>query len=206
MPGFGESMRRMVIAAAVAAGAVGTAVAQQFELTPFAGIRLGGEFEDGTTAETRELDESPSFGIIAGFPLGQAGTLESVWSHPEGNGGAGGEGGDVVELDLDAITLGGTYEWVRERTRPFVSGTGGLMVLSPEAAGYDRDVLLAFTLGGGVKVPISKHVALRLEGRGMLTVAVGGTAGVCGGGGCALSFSGAGIGQLELLAGLTWSR
>ena len=167
---------------------------------------LGGEFEDGTTAETRELDESPSFGIIAGFPLGQDRTLEIVWSHQEGNVGAGGDGGDVVELDLDAITLGGTYEWVRERTRPFVSGTGGLMVLSPEAAGYDRDVLLAFTLGGGVKVPISKHVALRLEGRGMLTVAVGGTAGVCGGGGCALSFSGAGIGQLELLAGLTWSR
>jgi hypothetical protein len=196
----------MVIGAAVAAGALGAAGAQSFELTPFAGIRLGGEFEDGTTAETRALDESPSFGIIAGFPLGQDRTLEIVWSHQEGRVGAGSDGGGAVELDLDAVTLGGTYEWVRERTRPFVSGTGGLTVLSPEAAGYDRDVLLAFTLGGGVKVPISRHVAVRLEGRGVLTLAVGGAAGVCGGGACALSFSGAGIGQLELLAGVTWSR
>ena len=206
MPGLALSTRTLLLAGAIAMGAGGTAVAQRLEVTAFAGLRLGGEFEDGTTAASRQLDESPSFGLVAGFPLGNDRTLEFAWDHQEGRVGATGDGSGAVDLDLDALTLGGTFEWPRERTLPFVSSTAGLMVLSPETAGFEREVLLALTLGGGVKVPVSPHVMLRFEGRGIATLAVGGAAGICGGGGCALTFSGSGIGQLELLAGLTWSR
>jgi hypothetical protein len=175
-----------------------------FELTAFAGARLGGEFEDGATAAPRDLDASGSFGLAAGFPLGGERTLELVWSHQEGRVGADDVGGTPVELDLDLLTVGGTFEWVRPHTRPFVSSTAGVMFLSPEGAGLDLEALLAFTVGGGLKVPLSECVALRFEARGVLTVALGGASGICGGGGCVLGFSGAGVGQLELLAGVSW--
>jgi hypothetical protein len=175
---------------------------QAFELTAFAGARLGGVFEDGATGAPRDLDASASFGLVGGFPLGGERTLEFVWSHQEGRVAAAVEGGGPVELDLDLLTVGGTYGWVRPHTRPFVSSTAGVMLLSPETAGLDREALLALTIGGGVEVPLSARVALRFEGRGVLTLALGSVAGICGGGGCALGFSGAGVAQLEVLAGV----
>jgi hypothetical protein len=205
VPGPRLTSCKVLVAAALAAFLTAFAGAQQLEVTAFAGLRLGGEFEDGTTGATRWLDEGASFGLMLGHQLGNDRTFEVMWDHQEGSVAADTAGEPPIGIDLDAFTLGGTFEWPREHTRPFVSGTVGLMLLSPETAGYDRDVLLALTLGGGVKVPISPRVTLRFEGRGIATLAVGGTAGVCGGGGCALSISGSGIGQLELLAGLTWA-
>ena len=61
------------------------------------------------------------------------------------------------------------------------------------------------TLGGGVKVPISPKVGFRFEGRGAFMLATSSASGVCGGGRCVLSFSGSGIVQLELLAGVSWT-
>jgi hypothetical protein len=193
----------MIVAATAWTLPAGTS-AQRLELTAFGGARLGGEFEDGATGAARDADASASFGLVAGFPLGGDRVFEVVWSHQEGRVAAGDDGGGPVELDLDLLTVGGTYEWVKPRTRPFVSSTAGVMLLSPETAGLDREALLALTVGGGVKVPLSERVSLRFEGRGVFTLAVGGASGICGGGGCALGFSGSGVGQLEVLAGVTW--
>jgi hypothetical protein len=205
VPGPRLTSCKVLVGAALAMSVAAFAGAQQLEVTAFAGLRLGGEFEDAASGATRWLDEGASFGLMLGHPLGNDRTFEVVWDHQEGSVAAATSAEPSIGIDLDSFTLGGTFEWPRKRTRPFVSGTVGLMVLSPETAGYDRDVLLALTLGGGVKVPISRSVTLRFEGRGIATLAVGGAAGVCGGGGCALTISGSGIGQLELLAGLTWA-
>jgi hypothetical protein len=166
---------------------------------------MGGAFEDSSTAETRWLDESPSFGLAVGFPLEADRTLEVVWTHQEGRVGGASEGGGPVELDLDTVGVGGTYEWSQGKWQPFVSGTGGVTILSPEEAGLDREAFLTLTLGGGVKVPVSAKIDLRFEGRGIFMLATGGASGVCGGGGCVLAFSGAGIAQFEVLAGVSWS-
>ena len=200
--------RSVIVAAALVAAAsvlASIASAQPFELTPVAGARLGGQFEDGATGAARDLDPSGAYGLVAGLPLAGDSTLELVWSHQEGRVGAADEGGGAVALDLDLLTVGGTFEWVRPHTRPFVSSTAGVMLISPEAAGLNREALLALTVGGGVKVPVSQRVMLRLEARGVFSLTVSGVSGICGGGGCALGFSGAGVGQLEMFAGVTFS-
>jgi hypothetical protein len=126
-----------------------------------------------------------------------------VWTHQEGR--VADVAGGAIDFDLDTLGIGGTYEWLKPKAMPFVSGTIGLTVVSPETAGLDRDLLPTITVGGGIKLPVSARVAVRLEGRGIVMVAAGGTSGICGGGGCVLAFAGSGIGQLELLAGLSWS-
>jgi hypothetical protein len=86
-----------------------------------------------------------------------------------------------------------------------VSATAGLTLLSPDDSDYDMDLLVAATLGGGVKVPFSAKAGLRFEGRGVAMLSLDGSAGVCGPSGCALAFAGSGIGQLELLAGVWYA-
>jgi len=200
-----RSGRNALIAVVVAAGFAAPAQAGSFELTLLGGFRMGGAFEDSSTAESRRLDASPSFGLALGFPLEADRKLEVVWTHQEGRVAGTSTGGGPVDLDLDTLGIGGTYEWSRGTWRPFVSGTLGFTVISPEQAGFDREALLGGTLGGGVKVPVSPRVDLRFEGRGALMLATGGASGVCGGGGCVLTYSGSGMAQFEFLAGLSWS-
>jgi hypothetical protein len=128
-----------------------------------------------------------------------------VWTHQPLDVPSTGNDAGEVELRLDTVGVGGTYEWGEGRLRPLVSTTVGLTLLSPDSADLDLELLFAGTLGGGVKVPISSRVGLRLEGRGVAMLATGRAAGVCGGGGCVLGFSGSEIAQLELLAGLSFS-
>jgi hypothetical protein len=200
-----RSGRNALVAMVVAVGLAAPALAGSFELTVLGGFRMGGAFEDSSTAESRRLDAGPSFGLAFGFPLEADRTLEVVWTHQEGRVAGTSAGSGPVDLDLDTLGIGGTYEWSHGAWKPFVSGTVGFTILSPDQPGLDREALLSGTLGGGVKVPISPSVDLRFEGRGVAMLATGSAAGVCGGGGCVLAYSGAGIFQLEFLAGVGWS-
>jgi hypothetical protein len=196
--------RGVVLALALAAAAA-PGGAQAAELTALAGLRVGGEFEDTASGAAQAMDESLTLGLVLGFPLDRGRTLEIVWTHQPLDVPTTGIGTGEVGLRLDTLGVGGTYEWGEGRLRPFVSATVGLTLLSPDAADLDAELLFAGTLGGGVKVPISGRLGLRLEGRGVAMLTTGSAAGVCGGGGCVLGFSGSGIAQLELLAGLAYS-
>lgn len=188
-------------------GAVGLAPAAgaaEVELTLLGGLHDGGSFEDAVTGKGLDADVGPSFGAALGFDLGGDRTLEVIWVHqqlvvPESSY----QDGDV-DLDVDTLGVGGTYEWGRARARPFVSGTVGVALLSPESSSYDRELLLMVSLGAGVKLPLSSRTSIRFEGRGVGMFVVNGAAGICGPGGCALGFSGSGLGQLELLAGISF--
>lgn len=182
-----------------------SASAGSFEITLLGGMRMGGEFQDSVTHETRWLDAGPSFGLALGFPLEPDRTLEVVWTHEEGQVAGTSDGGAPVGLDLDNIGIGGTYEWSQGKVRPFVSGTLGMMIVSPELVGAGRDAFFTMSLGGGVKIPVSRTIAIRFEGRGFLVLATGDSSGVCGSAGCVLSYSGSGLTQLELLTGVSWT-
>jgi hypothetical protein len=179
--------------------------AEKPELTLLAGVRVGGQFEDVDTGDDRPADESPLFGLILGFPQGKDRTLEVVWTHQEVVVPTAGGNGAEVGLRLDTVGVGGTYEWGQHAVRPFVSATAGLTLLSPDDSDYDIDLLIAASLGGGVKVPFSATAGLRFEGRGVAMLSLDGSAGVCGPSGCAIAFAGSGIGQFELLAGFWFS-
>jgi hypothetical protein len=201
---LGPGLALLVALAALAAGSA-PAHAAEPELTLLAGVRVGGQFEDVDTGDDRPADESPLFGLILGFPRDNDRTLEVVWTHQEVVVPAAGGDGAEVGLRLDTVGVGGTYEWGQHAVRPFVSGTAGLTLLTPDDSDYDLDLLLAASLGGGVKVPFSAKAGLRFEGRGVAMLSLDGSAGVCGPSGCAIAFAGSGIGQFELLGGFWFS-
>lgn len=179
------------------------------ELTPFAGFRFGGSFEDNTTGLDLDVDEGESFGLILGLQATQESDYELFYSFQKtelkGEGVLSGE--PLFDLDIHYLHLGGTYLFQGERVRPFISGGLGLTYFSPNGPGLDSEIDFSLSLGGGVKIPISKKVGLRLEGRGFLTILPENTDIFCvssGGAACAVRVQGDVFGQVELLAGISF--
>jgi len=72
----------------------------------------------------------------------------------------------------------------------------------------DPKTYFSVSLGGGAKIPISGHVGLRFEGRGFLTILPDSTEIFCvssGGAACTVRVQGDVLGQLLLMAGITFS-
>lgn len=179
-----------------------------FEITPFAGFRFGGSFEDNTTGTDFQVGETGSFGVILGLRDTPETHYELLYSfqRTELNGGGIFGGAPLFDLDIHYLHLGGTYEFPGEKkVIPFVSGGLGVTFLVPTGAGLDSSTNFSFSLGGGVKVPISSRVGVRLEGRGYLTILPDSTEVFCvssGGASCAVRVQGDVLGQFELLAGI----
>ena len=179
------------------------------ELTPFAGFRFGGSFEDNTTGLDLNVDDGESFGLILDVPATHETEYELFYSIQktalQGEGLFAGE--PLFDLEIHYLHLGGTYLFPGERVRPFVSGGLGLTYFSPDGPGLDSKINFSLSLGGGVKIPISKRVGLRFEGRGFLTVLPSHTDIFCvssGGAACAVRVQGDVFGQVLLLAGISF--
>ncbi len=182
----------------------------RFEITPFAGFRFGGSFEDNTTGQSLVVGESGSLGLILGYRDTPETHYELFYSFQRtdlrGSGTFGGE--PLFDLDIQYLHLGGTYEFPGERKLlPFLSGGLGVTFLVPSGEGLDSSTNFSLSLGGGVKVPISGKVGVRLEGRGYMTILPGSTEVFCvssGGAACAVRVTGDVLWQFELLGGISF--
>jgi opacity protein-like surface antigen len=179
-----------------------------FEITPFAGFRFGGSFEDNTTGTDFKVGESGSLGLILGLRDTPETHYELFYSfqRTELTGGGIFGGAPLFDLDIHYLHLGGTYEFPGEKkVIPFISGGLGVTFLVPTGAGLDSSTNFSLSLGGGVKVPISGKMGLRFEGRGYMTILPNSTEVFCvssGGATCAVRVTGDVLGQFELLAGI----
>jgi len=178
------------------------------EITPFAGFRSGGSFEDNTTGTDFKVGETGSFGLILGLRDTPETHYELFYGfqRTELYGGGIFGGASLFDLNIHYLHLGGTYEFPSEKkVVPFISGGLGVTFLAPTGAGLDSSTNFSLSLGGGVKVPFSSRVGLRLEGRGYLTILPDSAEIFCvssGGAACAARVQGDVLGQFELLAGI----
>lgn len=177
------------------------------EITPFAGFRFGGSFEDNTTGTDFKVGESGSFGLILGLRDTHETHYELLYSfqRTELNGEGIFGGRPLFDLNIHYLHLGGTLEFPGETVLPFISGGLGVTFLVPTGAGLDSSTNFSLSLGGGVKVPFSSKLGLRLEGRGYLTILPNTTEVFCvssGGAECAVRVQGDVLGQVELLTGI----
>ena len=95
-----------------------------------------------------------------------------------------------------------------EKVRPFLSGGLGATHFVPHGSGKNQKTYFSLSLGGGVKIPISGHVGLRFEGRGFMTILPDSTEIFCvssGGAACVVQVQGDVLGQILLMAGITFS-
>jgi opacity protein-like surface antigen len=163
------------LAAAAAAGlAWAPAQAQEepphvntFELTPFVGFMGGGEFEDPVDESDRDLDEDTSFGLIANAAV-------DAWRHYElvyAQQGTTLDGATPTDMDVQYLQIGGIVSHPDSRyVIPYFGLTVGAARFSPDEAGLDDETKLAFSAAGGVRVPITDHIGVRLDLRAFITL------------------------------------
>lgn len=179
------------------------------EVTPFAGFRFGGGFEDNTTGIDLDVREGAGFGLIFDVAADRDSQYELFYGFQRTELTADGTfgGRPLFDLDIHYLHIGGTYLFPGEKVRPFIAGGIGLTHFDPRRADTGSDTRLSVSLGGGVKIPIAKHVGLRLEGRGFLTILPENSEIFCvssGGLDCAVRVQGDVFGQVELLVGISF--
>jgi hypothetical protein len=155
--------------------AAADASAADFEVMPLLGYRAGGAFRDATARETRNILEDASFGIALDLTT----TSDTQWeitfsrqdTHIEPL--VGTLSAAPLDLRIDYLQLGGTYffsEVDHPGFAPYVVGGLGITRFTPLRAGLVDRIEPSMNFGIGLRLPISKRVALRIEGRGYSTL------------------------------------
>ena len=167
--------RAAVLFAALLATASVAAEAPRFEITPFAGGRIGGGFdiEDETSGEESEvdLDNGAGFGIDLGLHAHENGFYELLYSSQKTRLDANDPALQGVDIRIDYLHVGGTALFPQDSWFvPYLSMTIGATFLEPTEGNYDSETKLSGSLGGGFRFPISEHLQVVLGLRGYLTL------------------------------------
>ena len=184
-----------------------TSAAQGIEIVPFGGYRVGTAGAAGNPFKPIVFDAGGgvSFGAIVDMPYGppkeglkfevlfsrEQSWIEvdtaSLFDRPE-----------RVDVTIDHLMLGGVQELDTAPGRAFI---GGLVGLSRYAAPDEVDVRFTIGLSAGAKFYANRHVGVRLDARGYLTILSLSGAAVCSGG-CTVAFNINPAFQADFTAGL----
>ncbi len=179
----------------------------QFEVTPFVGYRLGGDFDLQDSQGHANLDDHDSFALALDLARDESSQYELFYSRQatqlEPDSPLGGLG-----LNVEYLHLGGTLTVDDELfLKPYVSGGLGLTRFTPDSGSDNTH--FSFSLGAGLRVPVTERFGLRLEARGYLTLVNTDSSVFCSsssaGGVCAIRTNGSSFFQYELLAGAAFS-
>jgi len=183
----------------------------RFELTPFAGYRIGGEFEQQNGGGHYELDEGNSEGLIFNITARDVNTQWEVLYGHQSTKVATQVAFDPaarLPLDVEYFQFGGTYLFDGEDTRPFIALTVGVTHFGPSLPGVDAESFLSGSLGGGVQLRKTERIGVRLEARVFATFVNSDGALFChsgpAGGACAIQIHGTALYQLETSAGVVF--
>ncbi len=206
------TLARALALVATLAGTTVQAEAPRFEISPFAGGRIGGGFdvEDEATGEERavDLDNGASFGIDLGLYAHENGLYELLYSRQSTGLDARDPALDGVDVRIDYLHVGGTALFPQDRWFvPYLSLTVGATFLEPTEGRYDSETKLSGSLGGGFRFPVSERLQVVLGLRGYLTLVDSDTKLFCVSGpeeaGCLIKSSGSTFFQAEGQLGIS---
>jgi hypothetical protein len=157
----------LVVLAATPARAAEPPRYNQFEITPFVGWQGGGTFEDPTDASDRDLDSATSFGVIADAAAESWRHYELLYSHQSTTV----QGAIPIDMDIQYLQIGGIVSYEdAERVIPYFGMTFGAAQFSPDGPGLGDETKLAFSVGGGLRIPITEHLGVRFDARAFITL------------------------------------
>jgi opacity protein-like surface antigen len=177
------------------------ALAQDFEVTPFIGWRTSSSLEEVNTGASIDLDETNSFGIILSMKKDLDTNYDFLFSR-QNTELQSSTSNNTESIRFDYYQIGGTIFYPQDKLYPFVSGGLGATHISPANDNYSSETKFSLSVGGGVRIPFSQNVGLRLEARGYGTVVSSGGTIMCSGG-CVAQFKGSLFMQFEASAGLS---
>jgi hypothetical protein len=201
----------LVVLALVTAAPVARADGPRFEITPFAGYRIGGEFEtpetDTEDARSVDLESGGGWGVDLGLYRDNNSFYELLYSSQS----ARVDSSDPALRGLDVTTeyyhFGGTLIFAAEQwVVPYLSLTVGATRFDADG-GYDSETKFSASLGGGLRLPFTDNFGAVVGVRGYLTFVDSDTDLFCvssgGEGTCLLRSSGDTYFQGEATIGLT---
>lgn len=140
----------------------------RIEITPFAGWRFGGRFQ--TDVGDMIFKSEPAVGASIGFRTSPDMLIEFIYSRQatslEMEKAAFQSDDWLMDMTVHYAQAGFNYENGLGRLRPFVSGGLGLVVYSPDSQTLRAERRFAFNLGTGLRLLVTPHVGLKLQGRG----------------------------------------
>lgn len=173
-----RSVRWFLVGVAAAATCIPAQAAladgPRFEITPFVGYRIGGQFdvEDETGGEDSvDLDDATSLGVDLGLYRDSSSFYELLYSRQS----AGLDSSDAALAGVDVVTeylhFGGTLVFADEKFyAPYLSLTVGATRLSADKGNYDDETKFSGSIGGGVRFPFSDTFAATLGVRAYVTL------------------------------------
>lgn len=193
--------------------AQGQQSAYRFELTPFAGFRTGGDFEERDGDGELDVDDSGAWGIMLNGPAGsewpdglwefiyarqetEANTLNLLPENPR------------LDMDIEYFQFGGIYLFDRDNVRPFIAMTLGVSRFDPAPGGFDSETFFSASFGAGVQLNALERIGFRLEARAYTTFIDTDSEFFCysdlGIGGCLIQVESSVLTQWEARAGLVY--
>jgi opacity protein-like surface antigen len=185
------------------------APATRFEVTPFVGYRFGGGFDVDGFDRKANLDDHGTFALALNLRRDEESQYELFYSRQQTRLEPDSPVGPLG-LNVEYLHLGGTLTADDPMLlKPYIVGTLGLTRLTPEPGMASDNTRFSFSLGAGLRVPVSERFSLRLEARGFLTFVNTRGAFFCSsssaGGFCSIHGSGSTFTQYELLAGAAFA-
>jgi len=181
----------------------GTTWAQQVEVAPFGGYRLGGGFFERVTSQDVDLDGARATGGVLNVAMDDGMWFEGFFTHQNAEVDV---PGNVLappkrwRITVDHWMAGGLQEFGSGRARPFLTG---LLGLTRYAAEGDNEIRFVISAGGGAKLRPTRHIGARVDGRVFTTFAdVDGRTIICSPGLCLVSVNADLVWQVEFSAGL----
>ena len=139
----------------------------KFEITPYAGYRMGGQFEEEDGSADFELRDSNALGIMLNIRANANGQYELLIGQQDTKVDTQGlfPGDPLINMDVSYYQFGGVYLFDGDRVRPFIAMTFGVTNFDPQVSEFSSENFFSTSFGGGVQLNASERFGLRLEGR-----------------------------------------
>ena len=189
---------------------ISSAGAQSVELSPFGGYRFGAGVGVVNGAPVVDDDGGVSFGMVVDVPFGdprEGRKFEALFSREQARVTVQPTffSPPIRELTtVDHMMIGMMQELDPLPNAAASAFLSGLVGLSRYAAGGDTEVLFTIGLGAGGRFFATRHLGLRVEGRGYMTIVDLGGAAACSGG-CAILLRANPVFQADLTAGVIFA-
>ena len=153
----------------------------KWEVTPFVGYETKGSYPLTPTLSTVDvnsfrLDGATSFGTFIDYSLTRNAQLEFMWDRNMSQYSVQPLPGDpftkAFNSDVDQYQWGGLYMLLSDehKVRPYIAGSVGF-THEYNSGGVPNRTDFSYSIGGGVKYELSRHLALRGDARYMPTYA-----------------------------------
>ena len=210
--GNGRALRALAVGTALLAlGQLASAQSRpsqdRFEISPFVGYRVGGNFTLVDSGQSVGLDAHTSFALALDARAEAFTQYELFYSHQSTVMRAAAFA--PVGIDVDYLHVGGTVALTElGRLKPYYGGGLGVAHLSPASDAGSDHTAFSLSLALGLRAPVSRHFSLRFEGRGFVTLLNADTSVFCrsdqNGALCQVHSRGSSFLQFEVLAGAAW--